>query len=65
MYVALFFYFYSILCYEIYYILFNHLSIGGYLGYFQSFTNGVRAAIYILIYVFFCTLMAFRVYTLN
>lgn len=40
--------FYLTICLE------NH-----HLGGFQSFTNGISVAIYILIYVFLCTLMAF------
>lgn len=47
--VDFFFFAYSVLCYEIYCVLFNHLSIGGHLGGFQSLTNGISVAIYILI----------------
>ena len=57
-----FFFSYSILCYEIYCVLFNRLSRDGHLGGFHSFTNGISVAIYILVYVFLYTLMAFRVY---
>ena len=51
MYVDFFFFFfaYNVLCYEIYCVLFNHLSIGGHLGGFQSLTNGISVAVYILI----------------
>lgn len=54
-----------VLCVTKYTTFYLTISQKWALGCFQSFPHGVSVAVYILIYVVLCTLMAFQVYILN